>query len=103
MGKKQTEIPGTERQQIQEIDDAAEAYQDAKKKRMKLTEKESEAKIALISVLRKNKVDVYRDDNASPPLLFTLKPGKDGVTVSEVENETDDSAEEVEEVGEDYQ
>ena len=86
MGR-QNEIPGTERQQIQEIDDAAEAYQEAKKKRMKLTEKESEAKIALIAVLRKHKVDVYRDDNASPPLLITLKPGKDGVTVSEVEND----------------
>lgn len=99
MGK-QSEIPGTERQQIQEIDDAAEAYQDAKKKRMKLTGAESEAKLALIAVLRKHKVEVYRDDNANPPLLITLRPGKDGVTVSEVENETDDSAEEV---GEDYQ
>ena len=100
MGRKQTEIPGTERQQIQEIDSAAEAYQDAKKKRIKLTEKESEAKTALIAVLRKHKVEVYRDDNASPPLLITLKPGKDVVTVSEVENEPDESAEEV---GEDYQ
>lgn len=99
MGK-QNEIPGTERQQIQEIDDAAETYQDAKKKRMKLTEKESEAKIALIAVLRKNKVDVYRDDNASPPLLITLKPGKDGVTVSEVEN---DEGADGEDGSEDYQ
>ena len=98
MGR-QNEIPGTERQQIQEIDDAAEGYQEAKKKRMKLTEKESEAKLALISVMRKHKVEVYRDDNASPPLLVTLKPGKDNVSVSEFEDEGPDA----DETGEDYQ
>jgi len=87
MARKQLEIAGTERPRIKEIDDAAEAYQDAKKKRMKLTEQEVDAKKALGAVMRKNKVEVYRDDNASPPLLVVLTPGEDKIKVTEVEEE----------------
>lgn len=87
MAKRQAEIPGTERKTIQEIDVAAEAYVDARDKRMKLSDKEKVAKEALIGVLKKHNVTVYRDDQASPPLVVTLLPGKDGVQVRAADDE----------------
>ncbi len=72
MGKKQLEIAGTERKTVKEIDDAAEAYVDARDKRMKLTEKEKIAKDALVSVLKKHNLEVYRDDAANPPVVVTV-------------------------------
>lgn len=72
---RQAEIPGTERPRIKEVDDAAEAYVVQRDKRMKLSKKEKEAKTALISVMEKHKIEVYRDTEAD--LL---------VTVSEVTN-----------------
>ena len=98
MAKRQGEIPGTERKTVKEIDDAAEAYLEARDKRMKLSEKEKVAKDALISVMKKHSVTVYRDDQVSPPLVVTLVPGKDGVQVRAAEDEGDGegSGEEVE-------
>lgn len=81
MGKRQLEIAGTERKQIKEIDDAAEAYVEARDKRMKLTEKEVATKQALIDVMKKHGVQTYRDMNADPPLHVIVTPGKDGVKV----------------------
>lgn len=94
MAKKQLAIPGTERRKIADINAAAEGYVDARDKRMKLTEKEVAAKDALIATMKQHKVDVYRDDDVDPPLVVTLKPGKDGVRVEqlEAEEESDDDA-----------
>lgn len=97
--RKQKELPGIEKETIGEIDDAAETYQAAKKKRMKLTEKEVEAKDALIAVMKKHKRTAYRDEKVNPPLTVILKPGKDGVKVSEEGGE--DEGEEGEEDGTD--
>lgn len=79
---KQLVVPGTELKKIKEVDDAAEGYVDVRDRRMKLTKKEVEAKNALIAVMEKHKLLVYRDDSASPPMLVTLVPGKAGVKVS---------------------
>ncbi len=86
MTKRQTEIPGTERKSIKELDSAAEAYREERDARMKKSEHESVAKQALIDLMKKHKVDVYRDDDAG--IVVTLIPGKDGVKVTEAENES---------------
>lgn len=63
---KQTNIPGTERKSIAEIDEAAEAYRDARDERMKLTEEERETHEALLEVMKRHGVTdryVYVDDD----------------------------------------
>jgi hypothetical protein len=80
--KKQADLPGMERKTIREVNDAAEAYVDVRDERMKLTEKEVEAKQALISAMQKHELSVYRDDSASPPLVVTLVEGKVNVKVA---------------------
>lgn len=92
MAKKQLEIVGTERPSNKEVDLAAEEYVEQRNKRMKLTEKEKDAKTALIAVMKKHKLNVYRDESADPPLTVTLET-KDGVKVTEAER----PAEEVDE------
>lgn len=91
--KRQQEIPGTERKSNKEVDAAAEALHEVRTKRMKLSKKEGEAVVTLVSVMRKHNVEIYRDDSVTPPLLVRLKPGKDTVQVTEVGdgegNETD--------------
>lgn len=82
MAKRQAEIPGTERKTVKELNDCAEAYVDVRDKRMKLTEREGEMKERLVTAMRKHGLEVYRDDDASPPLLVVLKPGKDNVRVT---------------------
>lgn len=85
--KKQKQLPGFETKSIKELDDAAESYVEARDKRMKMTEKEVDAKEALIGVMKKHKLDVYRDENASPALVVTLLPGKDKVKVADAEED----------------
>lgn len=98
MGKgRQTRIPGTENSEIAEVNAAAEAYVDARDARMKKTEKEVEAKEALIEVMKKHGLSVYKDDDATPPLIVTLSPGKDKVKVTRAEDEADDDDGEPEE------
>lgn len=82
---RQKELAGVERESVKEIEAAAESYVDVRDKRMKLTTKEVEAKATLIEVMRRNKRTVYRDDNASPPLLITLKEGAASVKVTRVD------------------
>lgn len=95
MARRQTQIPGTEDREIKEVNAAAEAYVTQRDKRMKLTEKEVEAKEALIAVMKKHGLTVYRDDEAAPPLIVTLTPGKDKVKVTEAGgDEEEDGGEE---------
>jgi hypothetical protein len=89
--RKQGELPGMEREQIKEVDDAAEAYRDARDARMKKTETEKESKDALIEVMRKHKLTVYRDESVDPPLVITLVD-KTNVKVTEVEDGAQDEA-----------
>lgn len=92
MAKRQLKIAGTGGEEIKEVNDAAEAYVEARDKRMKLTEKETEAKEALIAVMKKHDLTVYKDDEANPPLVVTLVPGKDNVKVAEAEVEAEEEA-----------
>lgn len=78
---KQDELPGVERPKIKEVEDAAEAYEEARDERMKLTEEETEAQVALVEVMKKHKVKVYKRADANPPWIATLTEGKDKASV----------------------
>lgn len=80
MGR-QAIIEGTQTKQIAEVNAAGELYYKVMLARVRATKKEVDAKTALIAVLREHKLLSYNDENHSPPLTFTLKPGKDGVKV----------------------
>lgn len=56
----------------------------ARDRRMKLTDEEVEKQQALIDVMKKHKLSVYRDDEAVPPILVTLKAGRDRVKVERI-------------------
>lgn len=91
MVRRQAELEGMERKAVKEVDDAAEGYCDVRDRRMKLTKKEKAAKDALIVVMKKHNLTVYRDDNANPPVLVTLS-SKDDVTVrAKGDDEQDES------------
>lgn len=83
--KKQLQIPGTERKSVKEIDDAAAEYVDVRDRRVSLSADEKVAKQALIEVMKKHGVSVYRDDEAD--MVVTVIAGKDGVKVTEAEPE----------------
>jgi hypothetical protein len=89
--KRQLQIKGTERAEIAEVDTAAEAYVEARDERMKLTDRESDAKEALVSVMKKHKLDVYRDENSTPRLIVTLVPGNDKVKVTRAKDEEEEA------------
>ena len=76
---KQGTIPGTEQEGIQEVEDAAEGYVSARDARMKKTEKEVEAKDALIAVMTTHRKTVYKLSDGS---IVTVTPGKKSVKVS---------------------
>lgn len=57
---KQTEIPGTERPVIAEIEEACEDYRLLRDQRMSLSEKEAEAKRVLIERMKSHNVKAYR-------------------------------------------
>lgn len=92
---RQIRIPGTEAKQNKALNAAAEAYVTARDERMAKTEVEVDAKEALIREMKKADVTTYRDDEATPPLIVTLVPGKDQVKVTEQasESEGDDDEE----------
>lgn len=82
---RQKELTGIERESIEEINVAAESYVKARNKRMRLTEQEVASKTALIEAMTKHKKRVYRDDEASPPLIITLTEAKTSVKVATAE------------------
>jgi len=94
--KRQQSIPGTEPESIKELDDAAESYVEARDERIAKLEVEVEAKEALVRVMKKHKLEVYRDESASPPLTVTLTPGADKVKVTAAaEGDDDDGQQEL--------
>lgn len=86
---RQSTIPGTERKVDAEVAAAGVAYVQQRDKRMGLTKKEKAAKDALIALMRKKKVDVYRDDDANPPVILTLTEKYD-VKATKVQEEDED-------------
>jgi hypothetical protein len=90
--KKQQALPGMERKRIEELDSAAETYVEARDERMKLTEREVEARQALVTAMQRHNLTVYKDESATPALIVTLAEGDPKVKVT-----TDASQEESEE------
>lgn len=60
MSATQTQIPGTERPAIDEIEEAAEKLRVVRKKRMDLTEDETQLAAALDEAMKKHSVTLYR-------------------------------------------
>jgi hypothetical protein len=85
--KKQTEIPGTERQRDDEIALAAEDLRDVRARRMALSEEETAAADRLIDLLRKKKRDVYVDEEGG--YRVALKPGRTRVSVTTLRDDDD--------------
>lgn len=87
---RQTEVPGTERQVNKKVAKAGATYVDQRDKRMGETKKEKEVKDALIATMREEKVKIYRDDEADPPVLITLS-NKYDVKVTRIGSDDDDA------------
>ena len=82
--KKQLNIAGTEQPTIKEIDDAAAAYVTSRNKRMSASIDEKADKEALIEVMKKHGLDVYRVDS-DVPMVVTITQASESVKVSEIE------------------
>lgn len=64
MAAKQEKLPTMDNDKaIPALTEAAEAYQDAKEKRMKALARELDAREAVEELMRKHKLRVYRDDD----------------------------------------
>lgn len=74
--KRQGELPGMEKKHVKEVEDAGEAYEHVRDQRIALSKQETEKLDALVVVMEKHKLKVYRNDEAVPPMLITLKAGK---------------------------
>lgn len=68
-------LPGIPAQKIiKEVSEAAIAYEEARNRRMKLTEKEVESQEKLIVALIEHEIKgSYRDDSYDPPLIVEWK------------------------------
>lgn len=95
---KQTELPGTERPSIKEIDKAADYYVNVRDRRMKLTEQEVAAKAQLLQTVLQHEAKlskngdgeiVYRYDEE----IVIVKPGKANVKVKGARDGDDDEDE----------
>lgn len=78
---RQTEVPGTERKVVKEVSSAGEFYRQKRDARMAASVEEKEAKVALLEVMKKHKLDLYQDDNAVPPFVVIVSHGQDDVKV----------------------
>lgn len=87
---RQTRIPGTEGKKIKALDTAAEKYVELRDARIAAGVKEKEAKTALLTLMKENRLKVYQDDDAVPPLLVTLKPKDVELKVTKVTGDGDD-------------
>lgn len=57
-------LPGTEDERLEEVSAAAAEYQDAKERRMKLTEREVEKQRELLALMKEHKLKRYFDREA---------------------------------------
>jgi hypothetical protein len=92
MPAKQTEIPGTERPTIQDIETAASAYTSMREKWQAAGEKLTALKTELIQVVMSHEKELIKDKDGNrvyrfDDLLVILKPGKPGVKVKNVHEE----------------
>ena len=66
----QSEIPGTERPRIDDIEKAMKTYLKWRNQRQKLTPKEKEAKEALMQRMREHADDLEKDEDGNSVYLF---------------------------------
>lgn len=85
MAKRQLEIAGTEQKRIKEVVDAAEAYVEQRDKRIALSAKEKAQKAALVEVMKKHSLTVYRDMEADPHDVAAAAGGEQSLTAAELE------------------
>lgn len=70
--KKQTEIPGTERKRVPEVETAANALRAVRLERMDLQKTEGERVDTLIAVMREHDVKLYKFDGEEDELVVEL-------------------------------
>lgn len=78
---------------IKEVSEAAERYEAIRNSRQQLTEQEVIANGELVSVMKKHKLKVYKDDDYDPPLIVELA-AKDPSIKAKVKRERAAAAEE---------
>lgn len=71
--KKQLKIPGTERKQLKDIEDAAVAYTKARDTRMAHTKKEVAARNVLLAAMKKHKLETYVDEDGAYEVTLTTE------------------------------
>lgn len=71
--KKQMQIPGTERKQVPEVEQAAEAYREVRDERCELSRREKQKKLELLAVMKAHKIKRYKyDDEKGEEILVAL-------------------------------
>jgi hypothetical protein len=88
---RQMKIPGTEQDEIPELEAKAEVYITEMTKRVRQSKKEVSAKIDLINTMKEHKKFIYRLDDGS---IITLASGKENIKVTHDDEEADDEGEE---------
>lgn len=84
MATKQTEIPGTERPSIPEVEEAAEDYRAIRDSRMQMAEKEAQAKATLIERMKAHSVKAYRYADSDGVERKAVIAEKESVKVAKV-------------------
>lgn len=90
MAKAQTEIPGTERPSIPEVEEAAEDYRALRDERMALAEKEAEAKRTLITKMKAHNQTAYRYEDNDGVERKVILDEKTNAKVAKVKRENPD-------------
>lgn len=80
--RKQQYAEGMEPPRDPELDTAAESYVSARNKRMKLTDKEVEARDQLGNLMKERKLTIYKTEHGE---VVRVIPGKDKVKVEAAE------------------
>jgi len=82
MTRRQTQIPGTERKSVPEVEEAALGYIEARDERMTHTKREKQKKLELLAVMRAHRVTKYKfDDAEGEELMVSLEDKEPDVSV----------------------
>lgn len=95
MAKTQTEIPGTERPSNPEVEEAAEEYRLLRDQRMQLSEKEGQAKAALLEKLKAHNLTSYRYADQDGVERKIMIQEKENVKIAKVKTSDDSGGEDV--------
>lgn len=81
MARRQLQIKGTERKEHPEVEEAADAYREARDDRMEHSKKEKQKKLELIAVMQAHKLKKYKFDDAFGEELLVAIEDKLDVSV----------------------